>query len=164
MFPFPPFFPPPPPPTKQTLSHRNLFFNDENINIKKWKIEINSYNALQIFIFGFGLVTLLCLFYLYLCHHVCYVAFSTNLNLYSENIFFNISPLHLYIFITPNIRVALSECENEQILLFCICVNPNFGVHVVALKCCKIVSWTHFGTLSIYIFSIAVTPASWPMV
>ena len=96
-------FPSPPllsTPTKQTSSHRNLFFNDENINIKKCKIEINSYNALQNVIFVFGLVTLLCLFYLYLCHHVCYVAFSTNLNLYSVKKSILISPHCICIYLS----------------------------------------------------------------
>ena len=49
-------------PIKSQLSEVT-FFNNVNLNIKKCKIEINSYNVLQIFIFGFGLVTLLCLFY-----------------------------------------------------------------------------------------------------
>ena len=151
----------PPHSTKQTSSLRSYFFNDANLNIKKCKIEKYSYNVLQMFIFGFGLVTLLCLFYYRLCNHVCYVAFSTNLNLYSVKKTILISPQCICIYLSLLILgLLLSGCENEQLLLFFICANPNIVVFVFALKCCKIISWTLFGTLPIYIFFTPVTPAA----
>ena len=48
----PPPLPSFPPQTNKPQVSEITFFNDENINIKKCKIEINSYNALQILNFG----------------------------------------------------------------------------------------------------------------
>ena len=56
-------------------------FNEDNLNIKKQKIEINCCNVYQIFILGFGVITLFWLSYLELCNHVRYVNFHTNLSI-----------------------------------------------------------------------------------
>ena len=56
--------------------------------------------------------------------------------------------------------LRLSECEKEM-LLFIINANTEFrNVFVFLLKFRKIISRTIFGTLSIYIFAITVTPAT----
>ena len=53
----------------------------------------------------------------------------------------------------------LSESEDYQILLFISCTNLNFRSLIDFLfKCCQILSHSIFTAISIYIFSIAVTP------
>ena len=73
-------YPSPSPFLKQNFKCSKSLFNEDNPNLKKQKIEINCCNILQIFIFGFGLITLFWLFYLDLCNHVRYVRFNTNLS------------------------------------------------------------------------------------
>ena len=116
----------PPTPSKQTLSHRN-YFNDEG-NLKIFKTEINRYNIFQIFIFGIGLVSIFWLFLLHLCNHVRYVAFNTNLNLYSMKKTILILPQCTWMCL-PLIMLGLllNECEKDQILLFIVSTKSYFG-------------------------------------
>jgi len=65
-------------------NYRSYSHNNENPFLRNHKIEISSYNILQFFVVGFGVVTFVWLFWLHLCNHVCYVTFDTNLNLYSK--------------------------------------------------------------------------------
>ena len=154
--------PSPYPPLKQTLSKRNYFCNEENLYFEKCKIELNGYNIIQIHILCLGIFTLLWLSYLHLCNHVRYVSFNTNLNLYSKKKNILEFPKCIWTYLSLIfIGLLLSECENEQILLFIICMNPDFGsVFNLALKFRKLISWTLFRILSIYMFSMAVTPAA----
>ena len=58
--------------------------------------------------------------------------------------------------------LLLSECEFDLILMFIIHINPNFVcISDLAFKFHKNISWAFFATLSTYIVSIAVTPASY---
>ena len=58
----------------------------------------------------------------------------------------------------------LSECEEEQILLIIISANLNFRcVAYFILKSRNIISLSIFVLLSIFLFSIAVTPASYTL-
>ena len=57
--------------------------------------------------------------------------------------------------------LILSDCENEQIVKLIIRTNPNFGNLVdLSLKFSKIISRVSFRTLSVFIFSISITPAT----
>ena len=141
-------------PMTQTLSHKDNFYTEH-------QIVINCHNIIQIFILGSGLVTLLWRSYLHLCSHVSYVAFNTNLNLYNKKKTIRSPQCFWALLSLILLGLLLSECGKEQILLLIIHTNPNFGSVVnLALKFSKIISWTIFCTLLIYMFSISVsTPA-----
>ena len=114
---------------------------------------------------GVGLVTLLGLLYLSLCGSVRYVAFNTSLNLLSKKIkeaLSSQSGLTYFSFIM--LALFLSECEVEQIILIISSANLNFRwVAYFVLKFSKIISLAIFVLLSICLFSIAVTPASYTL-
>ena len=147
---------------KQTL--RN-FPKEANHNLVKRKIGINCFIIVQMLFLGVGLVTLLGLLYLSLCGSVRYVAFNTSLNLLSKNIKKSLprqSGLTYFSFIM--LALFLSECEVEQIILIIISENLNFRwVAYFVLKFSKIISLAIFVLLSICLFSIAVTPASYTL-
>ena len=131
--------------------------NEGNIN---YKIELKFLNIFQIFILSFGMVTLLRLSCLHLFNHVRYVRFTTNLSLLSKKKTFN--QLHFSsVFLSLLTLGLLIELENNQILLFVVLMNPNFGrlIHLL-LKFSKIVQRTIFTILSFYMFSIAITPVT----
>ena len=67
---------------RNTLRHCDYLHNRQIP--KKYKIEINCYDALQILIVGPGVLTLFWLPYINLCTHVSYVTFNTDLNLYNK--------------------------------------------------------------------------------
>ena len=57
------------------------------------------------------------------------------------------------------------ECPDYPLLIFINFINPSYGsvvklTLILTLKFRKIVSWTIFNILSIYIYSIALTPAT----
>ena len=157
------FYPPLPPlKTRETYVSGSLFqFTDSYIIInyshndgfpmpKKPNIEINFYIS-QFFILGIGLCTLLWLYYLHLCSHMKYVTFNTNLNLYSKKKNILISPQCIWTFLSFIMQgLLLCEGEFDQILLFIIRSNPNYGSIVdLALKFSKSIS---------LVPSITVTP------
>ena len=145
---------------KQNVSHRNSFFNESNLNFAKNKIEINL-NIVQILILSFSLITFLWQTLLHLCSQVRYVAFNINLNIYKKKYFSNSPPFCWWYISITIVTLLLSEYENEQILLFVICGNPNLNfVLGLALKFKKTLSLTLLGTSSIFMFTIAVTPTS----
>ena len=146
---------------KQTFSHRNYLNNEQNLNHKRFNIEINSINIPHIVILALGIFSLLWFFYLHLCNHVTYVTFNTNLNLFRKKkpIFKPPQCLLLYLSLIM-LGLLLSECP-DLLLFFIINANLNFGnVFNLPHKVIKIVSRNMVNILSIYIYSIAVTPAS----
>ena len=57
--------------------------------------------------------------------------------------------------------LLLIGCEEYQILLFIFSHSPYVGSLVeLILNSSKLLSWTISGTLSIYMFSIAITPVA----
>ena len=54
------------------------------------------------------------------------------------------------------------ECPDYPLLIFIISINPSYASYAInlTLKFSKILSWSIFSILSIYIFSIALTPAT----
>ena len=104
------------------------------------------------------MITLLRLSCLYLYNRVRCVCFTTNLSLLSKK-----KTLHQHnfslIFLSLLTLGLLVELENKQILLFVVLMNPNAGTLMNSfLKFSKILSRSIFTTLSLYMFSIAITP------
>ena len=119
-------------------------------------------NILQIYIFGLGMITSLCISYLHLCNHVRYVCFSTNLNLLKKTKTFIPSSQCLSIIFSILILVLLFELEGNLILIFFIHMNPNFIYLIdLFLKLRKLISLTIFTLLPLYIFHISITPAAY---
>ena len=68
--------------------------------------------------------------------------------------------LHLDVFVYIIYRLLLSKCEKDQVLLI-IHTNPNLDRTCnLSLKFSKIISSFIFGTLSFYLFYIAVALAA----
>ena len=133
-----------------------------NPQFKRHNIELNSYNIFLIFIIGLGFVFLLWQSFLQLCNHVVYITFNTNLNLFSKTKIIVISPLWIWSYLSLfMLGLLLSECEKDQILLLIIRTSPNVSnTFDFALRYSKMLSRTFFTTLTIYMFSIANTPAA----
>ena len=92
----------------------------------------------------FGLVSIFWLFHLHLCNHIRYVAFNTNLSVYSMKKTILILPQCTWMCL-PLIMLGLllNECENDQILLFIVSANPYIcSVFDLVLNSSKILSWT----------------------
>ena len=103
-------------------------------------------------------LTLLRLSCLYLYNRARYVCFITNL--FSKKFFFNRHNFSLK-FVSLVTSGVLVELENNQILPFVVLMNPNFGRLINSfLKFSKILSRSIFTTLSLYMFSIAITPVT----
>ena len=91
-----------------------------------------------------------------------YVTFYTNLSLLSKKKTHSLSCQIVWSYFSV-IMLGLfsSECEEEQILLIIISANLNFRcVAYFVLKSRKIIWLAIFVLLSIFLFSIAVTPAT----
>ena len=89
-----------------------------------------------------------------------YVAFNTNLNLLSKKKNFLSCQSVFFIFFSYYVGIV-PKCEEEQILLIMISTNLNFRcVTYFVLKSRKLSSLAIFVLLSIFLFSIAVTPAT----
>ena len=104
---------------------------------------------------------MLCFSYINLCTRVTYVSFNTDLNLYNKRKTLAL-PQYIWIFIFYLVLLGLllSECERE-IILFIISPNIEFGIVLVfVIKFRRIISRTIFGSLLIYFFAIANTPAT----
>ena len=126
----------------QTLSHRNHFYDDGNVNPRKHNIEINYCNILHLFIFGIAVVALFFLFYFNICNNVRYVSFNTNLNLFSKKETMKTSLSFRTSLLLIMLGLFLIECEKDQIILF-ICTNSNCViVFDPTLTYIKIISWT----------------------
>ena len=107
--------PPPPLPThtrvhfewnNRSLRHENWY---KCPNLKKDIIKINCDEALQILIFGFGVITLLWLSYMNICTCVCYVSFNTNLNLYIKKKHLASPPMYLDGHFSHYVRIVLKQ-------------------------------------------------------
>ena len=133
------------------------------LNSKKLEIKVNCYDALQIFILSLGVFTLLRLSLLYRCTHVSYVTFNTDVNLFNKKKKMLLSTwcISTYLSLVVLGLLILSECENEQIILFIIRINPNIGnLMDLSLTFIKSISRVISGTLLLYIFCISITPAT----
>ena len=136
----------PPPTLRKSLD----FYNETIVNPRNYILEIS-----------FSNIILLWLSYLYtIFNHVRYVCFTTNLSLLSKEKTLTPSQF-LSILLSLLILGLLFEIEEDQIPLFIIRMNPNFGILLqLFFNLRKIISRIIFTTLSIYIFSIAITPVA----
>ena len=149
----------PPPPLISSLSQVH---KKQNLKSKKHEIKIDYYHAVQMLILSLGVFTLLRPCLCYLCTHVNYVTFNTNLNLYSKEKTLLISTEYISAYLSLfALSLILSECEKEQIvLIISINIKSAIGnVTAVLLRCNKIIARIS-GTLPLYIFCISTTPAT----
>ena len=142
---------------RHNVSHRNYF--NTGLIPKKDNININYHDVLQILIIVSGVFALLCLSYINLFTRVSYVTFNTDLNIYNKKKTLAL-PQYIWIFHLVSLGLLLSECEKVVILII-ISRNIEFGIVLVfVIKFRRIISRTIFGSLLIYIFAIANTPAT----
>ena len=142
---------------KENIRHSNYLHKAPSL--KREPIELNYYDALQILIFGFGVVTLLWSTYINLCTHSTFVSFNTDLNLYNKKKPAS-STQCFWILYVVMFGLFLSECETVIVLII-FSTNTEFGItFVFLLKFRKTISRIIFGTLLIHIFTIAKTPAT----
>ena len=151
---------------KQYFSIRNLIYKRHNLNKQNNKIKINYYDAIQISIFGSGLLILLMLSFLHLCTFVNYVSFNTELNLYSrkKNSLISSQSLTTYLLLNLLGFILLNEYEKEQIFLFIFYMIQNVGnignIFNLLFKFNNIIPRVAPGLLMIFIFSISIAPAT----
>ena len=148
--------------SKQNLRLRNQLFSEENFDSKTFNIEINECQILQIFILFSGAIILLWLLSLDLCNNVRYVTFNTNLSTCNrKNVCFKSSEcISIYVTVFM-LGLLFIEYPEDLIILSITRIYPGIGLLIdLALKFSKIVSRILFSFLSLFIFSIAVTPIS----
>ena len=148
--------------SKQNLRLRNQLFSEENFDSKTFNIEINECQILQIFILCSGAIILLWLLSLDLCNNVRYVTFNTNLSTCNrKNVCFKSSEcISIYVTVFM-LGLLFSEYPEDLIILSITRISPGIGLLIdLALKFSIIVSRILFSFLSLFIFSIAVTPIS----
>ena len=140
------------------------FYNSYKGNIfpQTNQIETTNYNMFQILILASGFFGLLCLSLLQLCNHVKYVTFDTNLctrrkvtTVTLPDCFWSYSSLIM-------LGLLLCECADYPLIMIIISINSIYGSLVnLILNFSKITSRTLFSILSIYIYPIAFTPATY---
>ena len=147
--------PPPPPPLK-------IFYNKGSFYSKNYQIDTNDGNIFQIFIFASGILSLLWLSLLPSCDHVKYISFNTNFSRRRKERIVK-SPDCFWSYLSLNmLGLLLCECPDFSLLIFIISLsNTKYGSVVnLTLKVSKIVSRFIFSILSIYIYSISLTPVT----
>ena len=94
-----------------------------------------------------------------ICTHVSYATFDTDLNLYNKKKTLASSQC-FWILHLVTLGLLFNECEKE-IILFIISTNTEFGnAFVFFIKFRKIITRTIFGSILIYMFALANTPAT----
>ena len=153
-------------PTLSPSPPLNTFYNKGKIYLENKQVEININNIFQIFILASAVSSLFWPSFSQLCNHVKYVTFNTDLCTRRKAITEKL-PDGFWSFFSPiMLGFLLCECPDYQLHMFIIFINPSYGSVVkltltLTLKFSKIVSWTLFTILSIYIYSIALTPGTY---
>ena len=139
-----------------TPSHPlNDFYNNFH---KQNQIEINNYNIFQLFLLASVFFTLLWLFLLYLCNHVKYVMFGTNLCTRRKATASKLPDCLWSSYLLIMLGLLFCECPDFPLIMFIISINSSCGSLVnLTLRFSKIMSRTIFSILCIYIYSIALT-------
>ena len=148
---------PSPTPSPYFSNSVNYYFISEKV-----QIEINFYNIPHILILSLVSIIMFSLSYLQLCNHVRYGTFNTNLSICSMKKIIFILPQYTWMCLSLiMLGLLLNGCEEYQILLFTFNHSPYVGSLVeLVLNSSKLLSWTISGILSIYTFSIAITPVA----
>ena len=150
-------------PTSAPISYAplNNFYSKGNAYPRKKQTGINIHNIPQICFLALGLCSLPWLSLLKLRTEVNYVTFNTNLCTRRKAItaeLFDCFWLYLSLLI---LGLLLCECLDYLLQMFIIFINSSYESAVnILLKFRKIVSRTIFSILPIYIYSIALTPAT----
>ena len=139
----------------------NNFHNKCNIFPKRNQVEINNYDIFQIFILASGFSSLLWMSLLQLCKHLKYVTFNTNLYTRRKETTAELPDCFPSYLSFIMLGLLLCECPDYTLLISITSINSSCGSIVnLTLKFSKIVSQTIFSILSIYIYTIAHTPAT----
>ena len=152
-------------PWRQSPPPLNNVYNKGNIYPKNKQAEINNYNIFQIFILASVVSSLLWLSFLQLCNHVKYATFNTDLCTRRKAITKKLADGFWSFFSPIMLGFLFCKCPDYPLLIFINFINPSYGsvvklTLILTLKFRKILSWTIFNILSIYIYSIALTPAT----
>ena len=146
-----------PPPTPSP--HLNNYYNNVNIYPKITHIEIN--DIFQMYIFALGFFSLLWLSPLQLCNHVNFVAFNTNLFTQRKVATSKLPDCFWSYLSLTMLGLLFCECPDYPLLMLIISINQSYrSVVNFILKFRKIVSHSIFSIISIYIYSIALSPAT----
>ena len=137
------------------------FYNKVNIFHKKNNLKPKTIIFFKFFFFASVFFSLLWLSLLHLCNHVKYVMFDTNLCTRHKvttaklpDCFWSFSSLIM-------LGLLFCECPDFPLIMIIISINSICGSVVnLKLRFGKIISRTIFSILSIYIYSIALTPAT----
>ena len=139
----------------------NNFYNKGNTFPIKPQVELNNYNIFQIYILASGFFSLLWLSLLKLCNHVKYVTFNTNLCTRRKVTTAKLPDCFQWCLSFIMLGLLFCKYPDYPLLIFIISINPSYGSIVnLTLKFNKIALRTIFSFLSIYIYSIAHTPAT----
>ena len=139
--------------------HLNNYYNNVNIYPKITHIGIN--NIFQMFIIALGFFSLLWLSLLQLCNHVNFVAFNTNLCTQRKVATSKLPDCFLSYLSLTMLGLLFCECPDYPLPMFIISINQSYrSVVNFILKFRKIVSHSIFSIISIYIYSIALSPAT----
>ena len=142
--------------TQQSYSHKELITS----SIIQ-PIEINCYDAVQIFFLSFGVFFLLWFSLLNISSQVNFVNFDTDLNLYKKKTSFSVSIEHILSVLCLLILLCfLNQCDSEQLFIMILWIYPNSFVRlfisvIMKIKLSPIA--TSFSLL-LCIFSISYTP------
>ena len=148
-------------PTPTPFPPLNNIYNKVNIFHQMKQNETINYNIFQLLFLASVFVSLLWLSLLHLCNHVKYVTFDINLCTRRKvttaklpDCFWSCSSLII-------LGLLFCECPDFPLIMFIISINSICGSVVnLTLRFGKIISRTIFSILSIYIYSIALTPAT----
>ena len=148
-------------PTPTPFPPLNNFYNKVNIFHQMNQNETINYNILQLLFLSSVFVSLLWLSLLHLCNHVKYVTFDINLCTRRKvttaklpDCFWSCSSLIM-------LGLLFCKCPDFPLIMFIISIHSICGsVVYLTLRLGKIISRTIFSILSIYIYSIALTPAT----
>ena len=98
---------------------------------------------------------------LHLCNHVKYITFDTNLCTHRKVTTAKLPDCFWSFLSLIMLGLLFCECSDVPLIMFIIFINSSYGSVVkLILRFGKILSRTIFSILSIYIYSIAFTPAT----
>ena len=139
----------------------NNVYNTVNIFHQKKEFETNNYNIFQGIFLASVFLSLLLLSLLHLCNHVKYITFDTNLCTRRKVTTAKLPDCFWSFLSLIMLGLLFCECPDFPLIMFIIFINSSCeSVVNLILRFGKILSRTIFSILSIYIYTIAFTPAT----